>query len=227
VGPDLVCRPKRSGPQRLAAEGALADLAPPWLFWSVVEIGDPAAVPHPAEAALVIQAVPRRMATFAAGRLAARRALEAGGCSCAAAPILRDGQAPRPPPGWRLSISHTDDLAVAVACRAEAAAGVGVDIERFDRMHSGLRRYVLGAADRFPEDAGPQELTLAFSLREAVFKALDPQMQAGLERIELGWNEGAISARLIPGPLDARLSYGARRLDSHVLSLCLRGSGDG
>ena len=179
-----------------------------------------AAALHPGEAALVANAVPRRVATFAAGRAAARTALEAAGCPDAAAAILWTDRTPIAPQGWRLSISHTDDVAVAVACRADAAAGIGVDIERIDRVEAGMARFIVKPGDRFPEAAGPAEWALGFSLREAIYKAMDRSGQASLDRIDLAWGEEGIIARPVPAPPPIR--YAARRAGDHVLSVCIR-----
>jgi len=209
--------PRSAGEEGEFILAALRDLAP-YFSAAVVPVGY--ATLHPGEAALVANAVPRRVATFAAGRAAARVALEAAGCPEAAAPILWTDRAPSAPQRWRLSISHTDDLAVAVACRADLADGIGVDIERIDRVEPGMARFIVRPADRFPETAGPEQWAMGFSLREAIFKALDRDDQRGLSRIDLEWSEDGIAAR--PVPASPPIRYVARRVGDHVLSVCVR-----
>jgi enterobactin synthetase component D len=209
--------PVNGGAGNSAILAALRSMAPD-LFPSVVPLGS--ADLHPEEAGLVANAVPRRVAAFAAGRLAARRALQAAGCPQAQVPILWADRTPAPPQGWRLSISHTDDAAVAVACRAEAAAGIGVDIERIDRVEPGMARFIAKPGDRFPDATGPAELAMGFSLREAIYKALDRAAQKGLSRIDLDWTEAGITAS--PIPAQAPIRYAARQVGDHVLSVCVR-----
>ena len=172
----------------------------------------------PLEAVRLKGMAPRRRATFSSGRVAARVALAAAGCAPAAI-ADREG-APVPPDGWLLSISHTDAIAVAVACRKGEHDGIGVDIEAVARMDPAFLRYVVRAGDRCPDDAGVEALTRGFALREAVFKALDPTNQKAA-RIGLCWTEdGVIEATTSPGKsrLDSRVALIAQ----HVLAVCLR-----
>ena len=162
---------------------------------------------------------PRRRATYSSGRVAARNALAAAGCLPAA--IGERVGAPVPPEGWLLSISHTDEIAVAVACRAGEAAGIGVDIEAVARMDLALRPYVVRAGDRCPADAGVEALTRGFALREAVFKALDPAEQK-VARILLNWtDEGAVQAEISQGQT-GRLDQNVAVVGGYVLTVCLR-----
>ena len=174
----------------------------------------------PEEAARLGPMAPRRRATFSSGRVAARAALAAAGCAHAAIGE-RDG-APDPPQGWLVSISHTDDVAVAVACRAGALTGIGIDVEEVARMDPRFARYVARRHDRLPDPAEPRELTQAFALREAIFKSLDPPTQKTLRRIDLAWGAGGrIAATLAPHggfPHEHRLA----QTGGHVLALCLR-----
>jgi 4'-phosphopantetheinyl transferase EntD len=202
----------------VAVERALASIAPTFLSAAVLAVEDRSADLHPDEWALVTQAVPRRVAGFSSGRAAARLALSRAGCSLAHAPILAEAGAPISRAGWRLSISHTDDLAVAVACRDVDAAGLGVDVERIGRMEPGLARYIVGHADRFPDNYGATELTLAFSLRESLFKALPRERQGVLRRIDLDLIARGTPAMLDP-PADDGLEHRLCVAGAHVLTL--------
>lgn len=172
-----------------------------------------------AEASRLEGMAPRRRATFSSGRVAARAALAAAGCRPAA--IGDKGGAPTPPDGWLLSISHTDEIAVAVACRGGELLGIGVDIESIARMDPAWRRYVARAHDRCPDDAGPEALTRGFALREAVFKSLDPAMQKAA-RIDLDWGEdGGIDATLSPR-MAQRFHHRVTVVGGYALAVCLR-----
>ncbi|MGR3782069.1 MAG: 4'-phosphopantetheinyl transferase family protein [Albimonas sp.] len=120
------------------------------------------------------RAVDRRRSEFLAGRLCAALALRALG---APEGVGRAGRAPVWPAGIRGSISHAGDLALAVAARG--AAGLGVDCEtRFSpALAAEVGPSVLTPADRAARPAGWDEAllcTLAFSAKEALYKALSP-----------------------------------------------------
>lgn len=148
-------------------------------------------------------AVPARRASYLAGRLAAREALGRAGAETL--DVGRDeAGAPRWPAGYLGSISHAGTLVGAVAVRREAAAGIGFDVEPvMERGAAGeVADLVLVRADRLalanlrdlPEAAA---LTLAFSLKESLYKALYPTAGAfiGFEDAELA-AIGAGRARL-------------------------------
>ena len=187
---------------------------------AAVAVADHTGSLFPEEAARLGPMAARRRATFSSGRVAARAALAAAGCPEQAIGD-REG-APEPPAGWLLSISHTDEVAVAVACRTDAFAGLGVDVEQVARMDPRFARYIVRASDRLPPGAGPRELTCAFALREAVFKALDRPSQKALTRIDLTWEgAGEVAAALVP-PFDLDLDYRLTNVCGHVLAICLR-----
>jgi 4'-phosphopantetheinyl transferase EntD len=165
---------------------------------------------HPAEEAAAARFAPVRRATFASGRAAARLALE----SDAAIPVLAGG-APAAPAGWRLSISHTDSLAVAIAAPAAVAAGLGVDVEDVSRMDPKLRRLIVRAGDRVPEDAGAALLTATFSLREALYKAVGGRGEGLFVR----W-DGQAAVVGVEGHAPP-LRWGWAQRDGHVLSWCV------
>jgi enterobactin synthetase component D len=145
-----------------AAAAAISTLIP-----QGIRIGHAAVGPaHPLladEAAHVAQAVPRRQATFAAGRTAARHALALDG------PLLPDAdRVPVWPPGWCGSITHTDRIALALASQAHRA--VAIDAELDGRVAPDLYTHLFTPT----EIAGPLDPTLAFSAKECLFKLLFP-----------------------------------------------------
>jgi hypothetical protein len=107
-------------------------------------------------------------------------------------------------------------VAIAAACRANEAAGVGVDIEDISRMDPKLRRHVLGPLDKAPEDADVAMLTATFSLRESLFKALQGR---DAEAIYIRWSGGRVEAG-VEGR-QTPLRYGWSAAAGHVLSWCL------
>lgn len=167
---------------------------------------------HPAEEAGATRFAPARRATFASGRAAARLALETD-----AAIAVMPGGAPCAPEGWRLSITHTNAIAVAIAAPAALAAGLGVDIEDISRMDLKLRRLIVRPHDHVPEDADVARLTATFSLHEALYKALGGE---GADAAFVRWDGDRAEIGVEGRPLDIRCGW--TRADGHILSWCVR-----
>lgn len=131
-----------------------------------------------------------RARTFAAGRVALRGALREVGVDVAG-PILKTSRgAPLLPAGVRASVSHKDELAIAIASIDDGSdACVGVDVEFFQeaRVRAGgkridVSRHVLTVREReelaaLGEEARHRALLTRFSLKESLYKALDPFVQ--------------------------------------------------
>ena len=142
---------------------------------------------HPDEAAHMRPFGPTRQLFFAGGRLALRRALQAVEAPGHENPVLPgEFGAPVVPDGVVGSISHTHGLAAAVVRRLSPGAPyttVGVDVELASRRTSDrLARRILSAEEQ--EHLGLEQglsaqadLTLRFSLKEAIYKAIHPLLQ--------------------------------------------------
>ncbi|MBS0123389.1 4'-phosphopantetheinyl transferase family protein [Thetidibacter halocola] len=146
-----------------ALSSLVSALSRPGLHWGLAETGDPAAL-FLQEAAAMARARPPRLAEFTAGRLAARRAMQAAGCPPAAIPQGAD-RAPIWPRGLRGSISHAGGLAIAVI--ASDGQSPGLDLEPLTAIDPAL-----AAEIRRPDEDG--DLLRLFSAKEAAFKALYP-----------------------------------------------------
>ncbi|GGF62877.1 4'-phosphopantetheinyl transferase EntD (siderophore biosynthesis) [Mameliella alba] len=130
---------------------------------------------YPAEAAAIARARPERRAEFAAGRLAARRAMAQLGLADAAIPMGAD-RAPVWPKGLVGSISHAEGVCLGVVARDADYRSLGIDVEGDDPL----------AEDLIPEICLPEELGLLpagaraarakrlFSAKEAAYKAHYP-----------------------------------------------------
>lgn len=116
----------------------------------------------PAEAEAMRQAVPRRQAEFAGGRVAARTAMGQD----LALPVSAD-RTPIWPAGVTGSISHTDDMCIAIAGASTRFAAVGIDLEPNVALPPELVREVLTPQ----ESAAALKAKQVFSAKEAVFKA--------------------------------------------------------
>jgi 4'-phosphopantetheinyl transferase EntD len=130
-----------------------------------------------------------RHPTWVAGRLALREAFRDLGIE--PGPILATGRgAPALPSDLTGSISHKRTLAVGLAARREGGASIGVDLEtsppalasagealaqaRPDVRTRVLTRDELARLERVPEENRRRTVILHFSLKEALYKAIDP-----------------------------------------------------
>jgi 4'-phosphopantetheinyl transferase EntD len=166
-----------------------------------------AALPE-AESALVRTARPIRKLTFAAGRAVLRSALAAAGAIVAEdVPILADdrGAPLLPDPGFTASISHTDQVACALAERLDADRSfrIGLDVESIDAVPEGAEDLVVTAGERSRlappgTEARKLELALKIAIKEAFYKALDPFV-----RRTMNWTESEVWPRA-DGTVDAR-----------------------
>jgi enterobactin synthetase component D len=132
--------------------------------------------------------VPKRLATFVAGRFCAAGALEQARHDRSADVAMERDGAPIWPRGYLGSITHTDRVAGAVVAPSRSALGIGIDCER---LISPEREAEL-AARICPEWAtvwgrGDQPftaaelLTLVFSGKESIYKCLYPLTRTFLE----------------------------------------------
>jgi 4'-phosphopantetheinyl transferase EntD len=118
-----------------------------------------------------------RQVQFVGGRVAMRLACEQVGSR--PPPLLPDDRgAPRIPPGLVGSISHKNTLAVAMAARA-AQGTLGVDLEDYGPPRPGIATRILTATELRDVDALGGErrwfgVLVRFSIKEAIYKALDP-----------------------------------------------------
>lgn len=130
---------------------------------------------------LLTRAGPKRKAEYFAGRLAARRALQFLGCKTFALPI-GEHRLPQWPAGYRGSISHTRALAVSAVCQHDRYRAVGIDTETMFTADqcTKLTRAIVSEAEwnSVIREGGtltqPQLVTLIFSAKEALYKALYP-----------------------------------------------------
>lgn len=123
----------------------------------------------------IMRAAKRRQRSFAAGRMAARRAFAEAGVACADLGIGED-QLPLWPNGWIGCISHTDAIAAAIVM-PDAGGVMGLDVERLQtaQVAHDISAAILPEATWPPGMAFEVAITCAFSAKEALYKALYPQ----------------------------------------------------
>jgi len=150
---------------------------------TIVELADDAvdaalaALPAAEQAlAATLPAVRRR--ELVAGRSALHATLAELAPGLAATPILADDRgAPVLPAGWVGSISHKGARAAALVAPA-GEARVGIDLERAAPSRQDIARWILTVREQGALDAHTLGrglgATLRFSIKEAIYKAVDP-----------------------------------------------------
>lgn len=169
-----------------------------------------------------------RQVQFVGGRLALRSACEQLGAR--SGPILSDERgAPSLPGGIVGSISHKRDLAVGMAA-LDHDGTVGVDIEDYAPARLGIASHVLTEAEitaiaPLPDDRRWMALLMRFSIKESIYKALDPYVHryVGFHEAEVTpdlHGSAAVALRLTGGEgpfhVDARYHWLFGRLLTSV-----------
>ncbi len=167
------------------------------------------------ERALAAAMTSVRRRTWVGGRVALRLALDRAGIE--APPVLVDDRgAPALPRGIAGSISHQESLAVALVAR-QPSARVGVDIETEGRRTLDISTKVLTRdelreiAPYSPEERA-REVLLRFSLKESIYKALDPFVRrfVGFQEVSVTPRADGTAAVLLGLPEKTRFAAEAR-----------------
>jgi enterobactin synthetase component D len=169
----------------------------------------------PEEKTMALAMGEARRGTFAAGRVALRAALKDVGVDAAAAILPDDRGAPQVPAGARGSISHKRTLAVGLA--AAGGEPIGVDLEAILPGKIDIARRVLTPREAtaligLPPETHARLVLLHLSLKEAIYKALDPFVRRYVSFQEVGLalhddGTAAVSFALPEGPFAAEASW--------------------
>ncbi|MCU0698120.1 MAG: 4'-phosphopantetheinyl transferase superfamily protein [Myxococcaceae bacterium] len=136
---------------------------------------------HPRERALAEAERGRRQIEVVGGRLAYRAAAKALGADVDEHPLLSDSaRAPLAPADWAVSLTHKEDLAVALVGPAQAGL-LGVDLEGGARDRSSIASRVcrpeeLALVEALPQAERWPDVMVRFAVKEAVYKALAPRL---------------------------------------------------
>ncbi|WP_165798889.1 4'-phosphopantetheinyl transferase family protein [Shimia abyssi] len=154
----------------------------------------PAPPVWPQEALTIARAVPARRREFAAGRDAARRAMNALGLDAQAVPGGAN-RAPQWPVGLTGTISHDATSCVAMVALSGQFRGLGVDVEPDAPLPEDLLPEICVPAERAWLEAQPanERYRLArriFCAKEAVYKAQFPvtRLLFGFDAVEVQLN---------------------------------------
>jgi enterobactin synthetase component D len=130
-------------------------------------------------------AVPKRQSEFLAGRRCARQALAQGGEAVHELLPLGGDRLPIWPSGWVGCISHSAGTAIAMVGPSAIYRGVGIDVEALIKspVLESIRPGVATVEEMACTGVQDQSLalTLIFSGKEALFKALYPQVRRILD----------------------------------------------
>jgi 4'-phosphopantetheinyl transferase EntD len=139
----------------------------------------------------VSQAVPKRRAEFVAGRLLARVLLAEKGCQ-EEVRTVEGRRDPLWPKGYVGSITHSHHRAACMVLSEREAQSVGIDLEHWidDETSARIGSMILDSTGEGeilrPFSASfSRRLTLAFSAKESLFKALYPLVQTYWEFLDL------------------------------------------
>lgn len=172
--------------------------------------------------ASIQRSVAKRQAEYLAGRLCAREAvLQLDGTL--ATPGIGEDRAPQWPAHIGGSITHSNGRAAALVALKRHWSSVGIDLENLltDERARRLAKEILTAGElqrmaSMPAHCVAHLVTLTFSVKESLFKALYPLVQKRFyfEHAEvLSWSqEGAVRLRLLTD-LSAEWYHG-RELDA-------------
>lgn len=180
-------------------------------------------------------AAAKRQAEFLGGRLSARRAL-GDLTGQASTPARNAQQLPEWPQGVTGSITHSRGLAAAVVAKRANFQSIGLDAEvvMSDERATRLAPQILVESERqwlerLPRHACGDFVTLVFSLKESLFKALYPLVHQRFyfpdaRLIEWNAEQGTVMIELLK-TLSPRWSNGSRlcgqvtKIDDYLLTL--------
>lgn len=157
------------------------------------------------------RASPKRKTEYLAGRACAAAALQAAGCDNPAPPGMDAERLPIWPPGWLGCITHSNGRAIAAAASAAHSRLLGIDVEKLidPALVDGIGALVTLEGELamltgriFGDAPGyslSQALTILFSAKESLYKALYPDVRRFMD-----FSAARIHA-WIPGQLDLLL----------------------
>jgi len=202
--------------------------------------GERVDLPHlvPEEAEFLGSLAPARRPTWLAGRVALHAALLDIGLD--SGPILATQRgAPELPAGVTGSISHKRTLAVALAAHRQGGLSLGVDIEPIPSLPASLTEPAwdnrpdissrvmtpeeLAALASVPDGLRRREIVLHFSIKEALYKAINPLIGRYVsfqEATVLPASDGSVTVRLALAKQEGPFCVEARwsEIDGHLLT---------
>jgi len=176
-----------------------------------------------AEASAAAAMAPKRQNEFRHGRHCARQALAELGFAAAAIPKLED-RSPLWPDGVIGSISHTANVAAAVAGNASDYSGLGLDIESAEGLDEATCKMILRPDELALHDAHTAKLI--FSIKETIYKCIFPLVGTYVDfqemAVDLDTQQGRFRAQpysdKVPADVATRLEGRFTRTGEFVVS---------
>lgn len=137
---------------------------------------------HPEEQAITAGMVPKRLQEYLHGRDCARRALTELGVPAVAIGRSAD-RAPVWPAGVVGSIAHSGSVATAVVGHTTNFIGLGVDLEQTEPLRQELIAMICRPDEEVAADGNRAKLL--FSIKEAVYKCLYPQLGRFIDFLDM------------------------------------------
>ncbi len=176
-----------------------------------------AATLHPEEQAFAQTLGAGRRGGWIGGRVALRTALQQLDVRLDAPLLATPRGAPLLPDGISGSVSHKRSIAVALVAKA-SGAGIGVDVEQVDPPRLSIAPRVLTERERahlatLHEEERWRDVLTRFSIKEAIYKALDPfvQRHVAFSEVELAFSSDEMAVRFFlrewEGPFEAAIHW--------------------
>jgi 4'-phosphopantetheinyl transferase EntD len=201
----------------------LQSLFPPEVILRSAVIRDHFASLPESERTCVIRAVEKRRAEFSTGRFLAADGLRQLGVDTF--PVERGAHnEPLWPAGIVGSISHGCGICVVALARSDVTQFIGVDVESVTADVTSVRELVMTKQEH-PATAPDEQVRITFCAKEAVYKAIFPQVRRFVDFTEVALHfdpaSGSFAARSDDERLDRILRRGRGRfvtLESVLIS---------
>jgi enterobactin synthetase component D len=180
---------------------------------------------HPEEIARAHDFKEIRRASFIAGRSALSVALAALGLTDRPSIGSDDRGAPVLPAGYVGSVSHKGGRAVALVA-VDEGFDLGVDVERAIAPRDGVDRMVLTDGE-LARVRDPIEVIASFSLKESIYKAIDPRVRryVGFREAEVllpqlgsAFAHASVTLTLAHGEASPQLEATIARIDDFIIT---------
>ena len=134
----------------------------------------------------------QRKSEYASGRRVAHEALKL--LSGKPAAVTREGRMPAWPAGYRGSISHSREFAIAMVASTRRCQAIGLDVVQKNAVSAKVAARIMLTEEIVPPSSGFNDAdwrAIVFSAKESVYKAVHPEIGEFLEfrDVEIKMNE--------------------------------------
>ena len=124
---------------------------------------------------------PQRKSEYSSGRRVAHEALKL--LAGAAAAVTRNGRLPEWPAGYRGTISHSREIAIAMVASTSDCHGIGLDVVKKNAVSAKVGTRIMLAEEMLPPRGFSETdwRAIVFCAKESVYKAVYPEIGEFLE----------------------------------------------